>query len=162
MFYHQLLIVGPVGNDPEIRYTPSGVPVVHLSIPISKYQGVDETGTAKYGTVWVDVTLWRKQAEYVGSYVTKGDKVIVVGELENPQVWVSGEGDPKAKTSMTAQFIRKLNFGDQRDQQGLIEATALVSDEVEAPAPAETQPAKTKGAKAAIKPGKAKDIDIPF
>lgn len=159
--YHQVTIVGLVANDPELRFTTSGVPVVNISIPISKYRGL-ENGQPVYDTVWVDATAWRKQAEYIGEHIKKLDRVLVQAELEKPQAWVDRDGNLTAKTALTIQFIKRLNMGETvlSDSPVPQEGGGL---DAEISPPIETE-AKRENASNGGKPTKKvkRNDDIPF
>ena len=106
--FQQITLVGNLGRDPEMRYTPSGVPVASFSVATSKrYQSQD--GQWQEKTVWFRVTAWRKTAETVSQYLTKGSKVLIVGELEEPRTWVDKEGNTQVSLDVTAQTIRFLS-----------------------------------------------------
>lgn len=106
--FQQITIVGNLGRDPEMRYTPSGVPVASFSVATSrKFQGAD--GQWQEKTVWFRVTAWRKTAETVSQYLTKGSKVLIIGELEEPRTWVDKDGNTQASLDVTAQTIRFLS-----------------------------------------------------
>ncbi len=90
--FQQITLVGNLGRDPEMRYTPSGVPVANFSVATSKrFQGQD--GQWQEKTIWFRVTAWRKNAENVSQYLTKGSKVLIVGEIEEPRTYVDRDGN---------------------------------------------------------------------
>ena len=106
--FQQITLVGNLGRDPEMRYTPSGVPVASFSVATSKrYQSQD--GQWQEKTVWFRVTAWRKTAETASQYLTKGSKVLIVGELEEPRTWVDKDGNTQVSLDVTAQTIRFLS-----------------------------------------------------
>lgn len=106
--FQQITIVGNLGRDPEMRYTPSGVPVASFSVATSKrYQSQD--GQWQDKTIWFRVTTWRKTAETASQYLTKGSKVLIVGELEEPRTWVDKDGNTQVSLEMTAQTVRFLS-----------------------------------------------------
>ena len=81
--YQQITLIGNLGRDPEMRYTPSGVPVTNFSIAVSRsWTGND--GQRQEKTVWFRVAAWQRQAETCNQYLTKGQRVLVVGEMEEP------------------------------------------------------------------------------
>ena len=107
--YQLTIIVGNVGRDPEMRYTPSGVPVAEFSVAVNIGYG------DKKKTQWWSVTAWNKQAETCNQYVKKGMKVLVQGRAEM-QEWES-EGQHKSKLSLTADSVRFLSSrGEQQAQ----------------------------------------------
>ena len=106
--YQQITLIGNLGRDPEMRYTPSGLPVTDFSVAVSK-SITGQDGQRQEKTVWFRVTAWRKQAELVSQYLTKGSKVLVVGEIEEPYAYVDKEGKPRASLQVTATNIRFLS-----------------------------------------------------
>lgn len=115
--YQRLVLVGNLGRDPEMRYTPSGSPVTSFPVATSrKYTTTD--GQLKEETVWFRVQVWGKQAETVNQYLTKGRQVLVEGNLigdENggPKIWMDKEGKPRASFEVRAFTVRFL--GSKRD-----------------------------------------------
>lgn len=110
--YQRLVLVGNLGRDPEMRYTPQGTPVTSFPVATSrKYNTAD--GQQKEETVWFRVSVWGKQAETVNQYLTKGRQVLVEGTLvpdENggPRVWTGQDGKPRASFEVRAQTVRFL------------------------------------------------------
>lgn len=112
--YHSLTIVGNVGKDPEMRYTPAGQAVTSFSV------GTNRTYTAGNGeqvkeTVWFRVSVWGKLAEVCNTYVKKGSKVLVEGRLSpdkgtgNPRVFQKNDGTSGANYEVTASTVRFLD-----------------------------------------------------
>ena len=105
--YQQVILIGNLGSDPEMRYTPSGVPVASFSLAVNRvWTGQD--GQQQEKTVWFRVTTWRKQAEIVSQYLSKGRQVMVVGEIEEPRAYIDREGNPRASLEVTARTIKFL------------------------------------------------------
>lgn len=106
--YQQITLIGNLGGDPEMRYTPSGAAVATFSLAVNKsWTGQD--GQKQDKTTWFRVTTWRKQAEIVSQYLTKGQRVLVVGEIEDPYVFTGQDGSPRASLQVTALTVRFLN-----------------------------------------------------
>ena len=106
--FQQITIVGNLGRDPEMRYTPSGVPVTSFSVATSRrYQTQD--GQWQEKTIWFRATAWRKTAETVSQYLTKGSKVLIIGELEEPRPWTDKEGNTQVSLEVTVQTIKFLS-----------------------------------------------------
>lgn len=131
--YQRLVLVGNLGRDPEMRYTPSGSPVTSFPVATSrKYTTTD--GQLKEETVWFRVQVWGKQAETVNQYLTKGRQVLVEGNLigdENggPKIWMDKEGKPRASFEVRAFTVRFL--GSKRDAApGVAGATGAAPTEV--------------------------------
>jgi single-strand DNA-binding protein len=112
--FQQLMIVGNLGKDPEMRYTPSGQPVTSFSVATSR-QYTDNSGETIKETVWFRVTTWGKSAEACNQYIKKGSKVLVVGRLTSdkdtggPRIWTAQDGTPKASYEVTASDVKFLS-----------------------------------------------------
>lgn len=111
--YHTIIIVGNVGKDPEMRYTPAGQAVTSFSVATNrKYTA--SNGESISETVWFRVSSWGKQAEICHTYLKKGSKVLVEGRLTpdketgGPRIW-GGEGNYKSSYEVTAQTVRFLS-----------------------------------------------------
>jgi len=103
--YQQIMLVGNLGGDPELRHTPSGDAVASFNLAVNKsWTGQDGQRQAK--TTWFHVAAWRKQADTVSHYLHKGSKVLVVGELEEARLWTDRDGKARASLEVTAQTVR--------------------------------------------------------
>lgn len=110
--YHKILIVGNLGRDPEMRYTPSGQAVTNMSVATNR-RFTDNSGTQREETVWFRVSVWGRQAETVHQYLRKGRQVLVEGRLVadengNPRIWNRQDGTPAASFEVNAQTVRFL------------------------------------------------------
>ncbi len=106
--YQQITLVGNLGRDPEMRYTPSGVAVTNFSVATSRsWTGQD--GQRQEKTVWFRVAAWRGLAETCNQYLTKGQRVLVTGEVEEPSTWTDQEGNTRVSLEVTARTVRFLN-----------------------------------------------------
>ncbi len=121
--YQKLVIVGNLGRDPEMRYTPSGQAVTNLNIATNR-QYTANSGERVKETTWFRVSVWGKQAETVNQYLRKGSKVLVEGRLTQdpatggPRVWTGNDGAPRASFEMTAQTVRFLSSREDDQQAG--------------------------------------------
>jgi single-strand DNA-binding protein len=106
--YQQITLVGNLGQDPEMRYTPSGVPVTSFSLAVNK-SWVNTEGQRQDKTLWFRVTAWRKLAETASQYLTKGRQILVIGEIEEARPWTDRDGNLRASLEVTAQTIKFLN-----------------------------------------------------
>ena len=111
--YQKIIIVGNLGRDPEMRYTPQGTPVTNLSVATNrKWTSAD--GTPGEETIWFRVSVWGKQAETCNQYLSKGRQVLVEGRLRpdpatgGPRVWTRQDGTPGASFEITALNVRFL------------------------------------------------------
>ena len=108
--YQQITLIGNLGNDPEMRYTPSGVAVASFSLAVNK-SWTTESGEKQDKTTWFRVTCWRKQAEVVSQYLGKGKQVMVVGEIEEARAFTDKSGNQRASLEVTATTVRFLSGG---------------------------------------------------
>lgn len=106
--YQQWIGIGNLGNDPEQRFTPGGVPVASFSLAVNR-TWTDNEGNRKDKTTWVRVTCWKKQAEIVAQYLTKGSKVMVIGEIEEARPYTDRDGNQRASLEVTAHTIKFLS-----------------------------------------------------
>jgi len=105
---NKVILLGNVGKDPSITYTGSGIPVASFSIATTE-KWKDAEGAAHEKTEWHQVVAWRKLAEIVGQYLTKGSKVYIEGKLET-QSWDDKEsGQKKYKTQIVAHDLVMLS-----------------------------------------------------
>lgn len=115
--YQQITLVGNLGRDPEMRYTASGVPVTSFPVATSRgWTGAD--GQRNEKTVWFRVSAWQRQAETCNQYLTKGRRVLVVGEVEEPYVYTDQEGNSRASLQVRAQTVRFLTSREETDGMG--------------------------------------------
>lgn len=105
--YQQITLVGNLGGDPTMAYTPSGAPVTNFSVAVSR-KWTDPDGKVQERTTWFRVNVWRKLAETCQQYLTKGQRVLVVGEVEEPRIWTDGEGKPRTSLQVTAYQVKFL------------------------------------------------------
>ena len=106
--YQQVTLMGRLGSDPELRHTATGAPVCSFRLAVQK-QWQTPDGQLREKVTWVRVTAWQKLAEVVSDYLTKGRQVLVIGDLENPQAYVSKSGELAATNEVTARTIRFLD-----------------------------------------------------
>lgn len=112
--YHTLIIVGNVGKDPEMRYTPTGQAVTSFSVATNR-QYTSGNGEQVKETIWFRVSTWGKTAEVCNQYVKKGSKVLIEGRLTpdkatgGPRIWTKQDGTAGSSFEVTAQTVRFLS-----------------------------------------------------
>ncbi|MFN2200907.1 MAG: single-stranded DNA-binding protein [Caldilineaceae bacterium] len=132
--FQQIIIVGNLGRDPEMRYTPSGVPVTDFPVAVSR-RWTGQDGQQQEKTTWFRVTAWRRQAELASQYLSKGRQVMVVGEIEEPDVWQDRDGNHRASLQLTARTIQFLGGrGDMDSDAGYSGSQGGSSDDSSGPA----------------------------
>ena len=108
--YSNATIIGNVGKDPEMRYTPNGKEVVNLSVAVNKKRGEVES------TDWWKVTCWGKLAEVVSQYVHKGERVLVQGE-PGLDTWKGDDGKEFYTLTLNAQTVRFLSVKGEAQEE---------------------------------------------
>lgn len=119
--WHQTIIVGNVGRDPELKYLPSGSPVCNFSVAVSRRYNTGN-GEQREETTWYRVAVWNKQAEIANQYVRKGTQIMVVGRV-SVRAYMGSDGQPQASLELNADSFQLLgsrgdNMGGQQDQYG--------------------------------------------
>jgi single-strand DNA-binding protein len=115
--FQRIEIVGNLGRDPEMRYTPTGAPVSHFSVATNRRWTTDD-GESGEETVWFRVTTWRRLAEICNEYLRKGRQVFIEGRLQpdpetgGPRVWDGDDGVSRAQFEITAHRVIFLGKGD--------------------------------------------------
>ena len=134
--FQRVTLIGRVGQDPQMRYTPDGTPVTNISVAtkevISKTkfdgserpcpQGWKESYNGRNWeiTTWWRVTCWRGLAETVNQYLSKGQQVFVEGQVsgeaadgkQEPRVWQGNDGSHRASFELTARTVKFLGSRD--------------------------------------------------
>ena len=124
--YQSIIIVGRLGGMPEMRYTQDGTPVTSFSVATSR-KWADASGQQQERTVWFRVSAWRRLAETCNQYLSKGQQVLVIGEIQEPRVYQAKSGEYRASLDVTAQTVRFLG---SKGQEG---ATAVAPDKDDIP-----------------------------
>lgn len=112
--YQQIILIGNLGNDPELRQTANGTPVCSFRMAVNKTWTTPE-GEKREKTVWFRVTTWRKQAEIVNQYLTKGRQVMVIGEVEEASTYENKAGEMAASLEVTAHEVKFLGGPSEGD-----------------------------------------------
>lgn len=120
MSFNKIIIVGNLGRDPELRYTPQGTAVCSFSVATNEKRR-DKAGDMQDVTTWFRVTLWAKQAENASKYLTKGSPVYIEGRLRIEE-WTDRDGQQRQSLEVNAtdmQFIGSRGGDDyQADTSG--------------------------------------------
>ena len=106
--YQNTVVVGHLGRDPEMRYTPDGTPVTSFSIATTR-RWTNGEGQTQEKTTWFRVTAWRKLAETCNQYLTKGQLVLVAGDVDASAWSDKTSGEPRATLELRARLVRFLS-----------------------------------------------------
>ena len=115
--FQKVILVGNLGRDQEMRYTPGGQAVTNFSVATNR-RYTDSSGETRDETVWFRISAWGKQAETCNQYLKKGSRVLVEGRLNgdengNPRMWTGQDGSPRASFEVTSQNVRFLSGRDE-------------------------------------------------
>ena len=111
--YHKVILVGNLGRDPEMRYSPSGQAVTNFSIATSE-KWTDTQGQPQERTLWWRISVWGRLAETCNQYLRKGRQVLVEGRMNGdpksggPRVFQRQDGTYGAAVEVTAFTVKFL------------------------------------------------------
>jgi len=141
-YLNNVLLIGRLVADPELRYTQKGAPVCDFRIACSRRYKNRETGEWQEETLFINIVAWRRQAELANDYLKKGSAVLIEGSLRSRQ-WETNQGDKRSATEVVA---RRIQFLD-------IPPKDTTTDEGEGTIPGESESGTKEG---------TEDIDTPF
>ena len=104
---NKVVLIGNLGADPEVRFTPSGVQVVSLTLATSESWN-DKNGERQERTEWHRLVLWRKLAEIADQFLKKGSKIYVEGKLQT-RSWDDQKGQKRYVTEVVVNNIEMLD-----------------------------------------------------
>lgn len=114
MSYHTVILVGNLGRDPEMRYTPSGQAVTNFSVAVDDSY-TNNSGERVERTIWFRISTWGKLAEVCNNYLKKGRKVLVEGRMVidpatgGPRTYTRNDGSVGASLEVNANTVRFLS-----------------------------------------------------
>ena len=108
---NKVILIGRLGSDPEVRYTPSGVAVANFSVATSEEWKDKDSGEKKERTEWHRIVAWRRLGEICGEYLSKGKQVYVEGRIQT-RSWDDRDGNKKYTTEIVANDIQFLGSRD--------------------------------------------------
>lgn len=111
---NKVILIGNLGSDPEVRYTPDGAPVANVSLATSESWNDRNTGERQERTEWHRLVLWRKLAEIAGQYLKKGARIYVEGKLQT-RSWDDQSGQKRYATEIVVNDMQML---DSRGEGG--------------------------------------------
>ena len=113
MSLNKCMIIGNLGRDPEMRYTPSGQAVTQFTVAVNRNYK-DAQGERQEETEWFRVVAWGQQAEFAAEYLRKGGKVYVEGRIQTRQ-WEGQDGQKRYTTELVANTIQNLERRPRED-----------------------------------------------
>jgi single-strand DNA-binding protein len=103
---NRVILVGNLGRDAELRYTPGGTPTATLNLAVTE-KWKDKAGKLQEKTEWVRVVLWGKTAEVLSEYLIKGKQIYVEGKMQTRE-WVGKDGQKRYTTEVKADRVQLL------------------------------------------------------
>ena len=144
---NKVMLIGNLGKDPEMRYTPAGVPVASFSMATSE-SWRDQDGNTQERTEWHNIVAWRKLAEICSEYLKKGKKVYIEGRIQTRSYDDKNTGQKRYITEVIADNMIMLDGGGAARAGGEGGQTGGRSSDVQSVQESE--------------PGKSPDDDLPF
>ena len=120
---NKVILIGNLGADPEVRTTPQGAMVANLRLAVSE-TWKDQQGQRQERTEWVNLVLWRQQAEIAQKYLRKGSRVYVEGKLQT-RSWDDAQGVRHWRTEIVANHVEMLAGRRRRDYSAEVAAESL-------------------------------------
>ncbi len=164
---NKVIIVGRLGNDPEIRTMPNGEAVANISVATSETWTDKNTGERRETTEWHRIVFYRRQAEVVGEYLRKGSQVYVEGRLRTRK-WQDQNGQDRYTTEIQGDVMQMLdsrNAGNQGGDYGYAPQSAPQQYSQQPSYQSQSAPRQTAKPTSAPQPEPAMDSfddDIPF
>ena len=154
---NKVIIVGNLGNDPEIRTMPNGEAVANITVATSESWNDKNTGERREVTEWHRIVFYRRQAEVAGEYLRTGSKVYVEGRLKTRK-WQDQNGQDRYTTEIQGDVLQMLDSRSDRQSGGYAPAA-----QPSYPSQSQSAPRATPASKpAAEAPMDNFDDDIPF
>lgn len=111
---NKVMIIGNLGRDPELRYTPNGTPVASFSVAVGR-QWTTASGERREATEWFNVVAWRELAEICSQMLSKGKLVYVEGSLQT-RSWEDANGQRSYRVELVAEQMTLLDRSPSRDE----------------------------------------------
>jgi len=106
---NKVILIGNLGKDPEVKFTPSGVPVAKFSLATNENYKDKASGEWKERTEWHNIVAWQRLAEIVGEYVKKGSKLYIEGRIQTSSWEDKQSGEKKYRTEIIANDLVLLS-----------------------------------------------------
>jgi len=131
--FHTIIVVGNVGREPEMRFTPNGKQVTSFSVATNR-TWKNAQGESVKETCWFRISAWGKTAEVCSEYLHKGDKVLIEGRLQpgedgGPRVFNRQDGSAASSYEVTAETVRFLSTRGNGGAEGETSAPAATTED---------------------------------
>jgi single-strand DNA-binding protein len=153
---NKVILIGHLGRDPELRYTPGGQATASFTLATSE-RWTDKNGQRQERTEWHNIVVWAKLAELANQYLKKGSPAYIEGRITN-RSWDDRDGNKKYKTEIVANTIQFLGSGGGGGG-GAGASNAMSGQDTSAAERAAPEPDPLP---AGPGPGAAADEELPF
>jgi single-strand DNA-binding protein len=123
---NKVILIGRLGQDPEVRYTPNGGAVANFSLATNE-SWTDKSGQKQERTEWHRIVVWGKMAEICGQYLSKGRQAFIEGKLQTRE-WNDKEGHKRYTTEVVAQNVQFLGGNSEKSAES--SQKGMTDDEV--------------------------------
>ena len=164
---NKVILIGRLANDPELKYTPSGIPVTTFRLAVDRPMSTEarQSGQEKQAD-FIDIVAWRQQAEFASNYLGKGRLVAIEGRLQIRQ-YVANDGTNRRVSEVVVDQLKSLerprDTGDGGGDYhgGNSYSKSAPADDSDMPSHRPTRPTRPAAAPAASKEPAAHEVD-PF
>jgi single-strand DNA-binding protein len=112
--FNRIIVVGNLGRDPELRYSPQGLPICSFSLATNERQKDSKTGEVIENTIWYRANIFGRKAETAAQYLQKGAPVYVDGKLK-PEEWTDHDGNKRFTLNINASDFNFIGSSNGRD-----------------------------------------------
>jgi single-strand DNA-binding protein len=136
---NKVILVGNMGRDPEVRYTPAGLAIANIAIATSEMRKDKQTGENQEHTEWHRIVFYQRLAEIARDYLKKGSKIYIEGRLQTRKWQDKNTGQDRYTTEIIADNLQMLDSKSQTaagETQSFERSTAATPETVSAPASA--------------------------
>jgi single-strand DNA-binding protein len=155
---NRVILVGRLGRDPEVKYTPSGAPVAKFSLATDEVFK-DRSGEQQKRTEWHNIVVWNKLAEICGQYLTKGKQVYIEGSIRSRQ-WEDQAGNKRTSYEIIASRMQML--GSRAENERVMAAPSPGSERSAAPPAEHASFERPPASEPSAEPPEITDEDVPF
>ena len=128
---NKAILVGNLGSDPDIRYTPSGTAVANFSLATNE-QWTNKDGEKTEKTEWHRIVAWGRLGEICGEYLKKGSQVYIEGRIQT-RAWEDRDGNKRYTTEIIAQAMQMLGSSMKEGQARLIDERYPIEEPISIP-----------------------------
>jgi single-strand DNA-binding protein len=155
---NKVILVGNLGKDPEVRYSPTGAAVANITLATSDTWKDKQTGEQQERTEWHRVVFFNRLGEIAGEYLRKGAQVYVEGRLQTRK-WQGQDGQDRYTTEIVANEMQMLGGRDRQNTGNPMQGPQIPQQRVQTPAPT-----RMPSVSPAVNAGVSDDFDddIPF